>query len=142
MENLINYFASHPKLIVLLSAELVCILIRQEDVKVIAKSKSQRTEIEQHSMDRGVLRAMLLELFVFVPVSVALLLLLSSPIASFLIGKAAFPISSVFINALLGVLSYGFPFATLREVITKIALNTLSEFASITAKREEGQLKG
>jgi hypothetical protein len=43
--------------------------------------------------------------------------------------------------ALLGLISYGFPFAALRRFITRMALRTLREFASIVpeeiSKRQE-----
>ena len=43
--------------------------------------------------------------------------------------------------AWLGVYSYGFPFVTVRRLVTRIALNTLKEFASIGHEDEEGLSK-
>jgi hypothetical protein len=46
-------------------------------------------------------------------------------------------------NALIGVVSYGFPFTAVRRIVTIVALNTLREFANIVPNQiSETQTNG
>lgn len=125
-----------------LAAELLLVLVRQREILVISKKHDQRTKRERYQVRRGLRKSLLLEVVLFVPVSVALLFLVVRPlavknglVASF---AADHPISFC---ALLGTISYGFPFATLRRFVTKVALETLKKFAEITIQSTELDIK-
>ena len=118
----------------LLSAELLLLLSRSADVVILAKRFDQRSARETHRVVRGLARALILESVVFVPASVTLLLLLSPLV----IGPKLLP--SVPIYAALGLVSYGFPFVTVKVVITRVALNTLREFAALAPSAVEEEL--
>jgi hypothetical protein len=119
----------YPEIITILSAEIVFLLVRSSDLLIWLKSIKQRTRLEQIRIDRGLGRSILIEAFVFVPSSAVLLMLLSPLLISAQLTTQGAPMSAI--NALIGVVSYGFPFATVRRVVTVIALNTLREFANI-----------
>ena len=111
----------------LASAEMIFLLTRSADITLLLKSRRQRTIQEKLRIDRGLGRSLVIETLLFVPASAALLLLLSP-----LIFRAASWLTpSVSSSALIRVVSYGFPFATLKRVVTTVAMNTLKEFASI-----------
>jgi len=74
-------------------------------------------------------------MFVFVPVSVTLVLFASPLLMRSIPAKLKLETDGMSMNALLGVLSYGFPFAFLRNLMTRIALKTLQEFASLANKK-------
>jgi hypothetical protein len=67
----------YPQILTLVSAELVFVMARSADILIISKSKSQRTELEQHQVDRGLARSIILEALLFVPASAALILLIA-----------------------------------------------------------------
>lgn len=121
----------NPKIWTFIAAELIFILARSRSVVVIFKSKQQRTKEEQHQVNRGLLRALFLEMVIFVPASACLLTL----IAPSILPNHWFEGSMVqAAYSILGVVSYGFPFATFKRVITRMALKTLLEFASLEPK--------
>jgi len=113
------------------AAELVFILARSRDIVVVIKSKQQRTNEEQHQVGRGLLRSLFLEAFIFVPASALLLCL----IVPSLVPNHWFEGNRIqAFYSILGVVSYGFPFATFKRMITRLALKTLIEFASLAPK--------
>lgn len=118
-------------LFMLVGAELFVLLVRSQEIVILAKSGSQRSVLEQRRVDRGLLRMILLELFLFVPTSAALF---------FFVGPALFHKWDVFpLNArqhasgyfLLGILSWGFPFASIRALITRVAMRTMQHFVQV-----------
>lgn len=123
---------SNPWLITVASSELFLVIVRSGEIGILAKNESQRTSEEQSQVSRGLRRSLVLESILFVPASAILALLLFPPLAA-----ARFP--SLFATsggvaafyAGLGIISYGFPFAALRKIVTTVALNTLREFASL-----------
>ena len=118
-----------PQYTILVSAGLLLIIMRAGDIQILCKRNSQRTKSEQRQVDHGLLRCVLLELLVFVPASAGLIFM----IAPLLLPKACFDkqVSQAGLYAVLGIVSYGFPFATIRSMVTRVALNTLKEFAEI-----------
>lgn len=85
-------------------------------------------------MKHGLRRALVLEAIVFVPASVGLFLLTVFPaIEGALLELKA---DLLFWYSIGGLISYGFPFAAVRQIITRIALRTLRDFASIAAGNE------
>ena len=41
------------QLLTLASAELILLLVESEDIRTLVKSRAQRTDCEQHQVDRG-----------------------------------------------------------------------------------------
>jgi hypothetical protein len=119
----------YPILITFISAEIIFLLVRSSDVVIMCKSTKQRTKPEQLRIERGLIRSILVEGLLFVPSSAILLILLSPLLMPLRLTSAGTPAFAI--NALLGVISYGFPFAAVRRIVTVIALNTLREFAAI-----------
>jgi len=103
-------------------------LVKSGDLKNLAKRNGQRTAAERQRVTRGLLRSLLLECLVFVPASAILLLLL----APLMVSATTTTERIRAVHVLLGIVSYGFPFATVRTIVTRTALNTLKEFANLT----------
>jgi hypothetical protein len=121
--------------IMVLCAEFLLILSRSKNLQTIAKAEQQRTAPEHKQVEQGLARCLLLEALVFVPASVLLvfitirpLLLLSEAIR---IRAVSEPSLAFAFYGCLGLSSYGFPFATVRTVVSRAALITLKEFAAI-----------
>ena len=121
-----------------ISAELVLLLTRSRDIMALTKSRRQRTHLEQHEINRGLARAILLEALLFVPASCLLLVLISPLVlpSSFF----ANPQNAVASSSLLGIASYGFPFATVKRLITRLALATLREFADLLPSEVQAEM--
>jgi hypothetical protein len=118
------------------AAELLVILVRYRELNILIKARQQRTSLEQRETERGLLRGVILEVLLFAPASVVLMWMAMRPVllkSTFLLSIQQ--TSAKAFDAWLGILSYGFPFVTLRRLVTRIALNTLREFASV-AKEE------
>jgi hypothetical protein len=120
----------YPEIFTVLAAELTFITVRSEDILIVTKLSRQRTALEQTRIERGLRRSLVFELLLFVPVSAGLLIILSPIILPMQLTSLQ-ETRSAAVHAALGVLSYGFPFATIRQIMTRIALNTLKEFSSI-----------
>ena len=126
--------------ITILSAELIFILARSADILIVLKSEEQRTSVERQRMKRGLFRSIVFEGLLFVPSSSALLILLSPLL---LIRYSSQDAPTMAVNALIGVVSYGFPFTAVRRIVTIVALNTLREFANIVPNQiSETQTNG
>lgn len=121
-----------------IGAFLFFLIARSQEITIVLKESSQRTSDEEYRVKRGLRRSLILEIFMFVPVS-ALLIILITPLL--------LPFTQIEDQeqkryawyTLLGIVSYGFPFAAIKELIIKIALRTLNEYATITSefKREK-----
>lgn len=114
-----------PELCVFLGAFLFFLIIRSKDITVVLKKSSQRTEGEEFRVKRGLRRSLFLEIFIFVPAS-ALLMVLITPLLF------SFDNKSYAWYSLVGIVSYGFPFAAIKKAITEMALATLKEYEEIT----------
>jgi hypothetical protein len=118
--------------VTIVSSELFLVIVRSRDISILAKNQSQRTDDEQSQVSRGLMRSLILELVLFVPASAILVLLIFPPLAA-----AKFSSAFVSRDAIvafytgLGIMSYGFPFAAFRRIVTRLALNTLKEFADL-----------
>lgn len=125
----------YPQILTFIGAELIFLLVRSQDFIIILKSKSQRSSLEQHQIDRGLFRGIFVEAFLFVPASAALILLISPILlpSNFLQNQSS--VSAAY--TLIGVASYGFPFATVKRIITRLALNTLREFVKLLPEKEQ-----
>jgi hypothetical protein len=122
-------------LYIFVSAELLFLLVRSSEIQVLAKAQSQRTQAEQGRVARGLVRSLVLESVLFVPVSAGLALLTVAPLLSNRVLSAGVPEYACY--SFLGLASYGFPFATIRHLVTRIALKTLAEFADIASNNEK-----
>jgi len=89
---------------------------------------------EQKQRQRGLGRSVLLEALLFVPTSVLLVLLTVAPFLVIGFTGTISAVGELPFYGLLGLASYGFPFAAVRRLVTKAALNTLREFAAIAHK--------
>ena len=125
-----------PQAATFLAAELLCLVIRANDIQVLVKRKPQRIQSEQRRVERGLLRSLVLEILVFVPASAYLILLIEPLILpEHWTGEG---VPKIAVYSTLGLVSYGFPFAAFRRVMTHLALKTLQEFASITGDSHGG----
>jgi len=82
-----------------------------------------------------------LEFIVFVPASAALLLLVLPLFASgirSMHSSLGEPQATRAFFAFLGIVSYGFPYATMKRLVTRIALRTLEEYM-ILARPEQSK---
>jgi hypothetical protein len=118
-----------PHLVTIISAEIIFLLVRSSDILIMLKSLKQRTPSEQLRIDRGLTRSVVIEGIIFVPASAVLLIFLAPLLIPTHLNNTTTPVAAT--DALIGVVSYGFPFASVRRIMTVIALNTLREFANI-----------
>ena len=120
------------QLFTLVSSELVFLLTRSRDIVSAFKTTAQRTSGEQMRVERGLVRSLVLEAVMFVPASAVLVILLTPLLGSQMLFGLFDGVSHRRATyALLGVMSYGFPFATVKQIASRMALSTLKEFASI-----------
>jgi hypothetical protein len=119
------------------TAQLLFLIVRSQDIIIALKPKHARTQVEEHRMQHGLLRSLLLEMFVFTPASATLVLLTVAP---FLPSELTQD-HPVAVYAVLGCSSYGFPFAAVRALVTRIALKTLQEFAVIVEAEDTSKEK-
>ena len=126
--------AASPEVCALACAELYLIILRAPQITIAVKRQAQRTATEQKEIDRGLLRSIFLDIFLFVPGSVTLMLVIAP-----LLFRGASPsiVMQRSIYGLLGIASYGFPFALIRQIVTRVALKTLAEFAAIAHKEHD-----
>jgi len=126
-----SFLHAHPWLIILLASELFLVITRSREITILVKKPTQRTEEEQKNVERGLFRSILLELLLFVPASVVLVLLLLPLARNKFVSFFTSPGSWMAAYSLVGLISYGFPFAAVRQIVTRVALHTLQEFANL-----------
>jgi hypothetical protein len=136
---MLTFLASYPALTTFTCAELVFLLVRARDIQTALKRADQRTQLEQNQIKRGLIRGILIEAVVFVPASAVLATLVLQPLLApmFTTSLTVSAEKLVAFHSTLGVVSYGFPFATLRAVVTRAALNTLKEFAELAPRSHD-----
>jgi hypothetical protein len=124
-----------------ISALAFSVLVRSREILVLVKPDSQRTALERSEVRRGLARAVVFELLLFVPLSTALAVLILPPLVFQQQRIKTFVLTShennISFEAVLGVLSYNFPFAALRRFVTRIALRTLQEFVAVCRTEPE-----
>ncbi len=121
-------------------AWLFFLVFRSGDITTIVKSKKQRTPDEQKRVSGGLLRSILLEVFLFVPASATIILVIVPLLLRHTLEVSTLP--QVRLYGALGLVSYGFPFVGVRRMVTRMALRSLQEFAEIThesAGEEDGK---
>src|SRR5918912_54925 len=122
-----NLLTSYPVIITFISAELIFLLVKSSEIKITMKKKSQREKHEQRQVERGLVRSLLSEAFIFVPASATLILLIA-PIAmpdKMLVMMNIDHPNFFGIYTILGITSYGFPFSMVRGLVKRAALKTL-----------------
>ncbi|HXX22036.1 MAG TPA: hypothetical protein VEO19_02670 [Terriglobia bacterium] len=103
------------------SAGLFFLIMNHRELKALVKQLDQRTNLEKSQVESGLARTLALEFFLLVPASVALVvlmlpLILRMPYAGPLNTLARGPVEDrLALRTVLGIASYGFPFAALRE---------------------------
>jgi hypothetical protein len=126
-------------LISLVCAWLFSFLMSSREITVLIKKDSQLSISERKEKGRGLLRCIVLQTILFVPASVFLMLLIVRPVL--VMSPVAFAFkttpASISTAGLLGILSYQFPFAAMKRIVTHFALRTLQKFASITIDAQE-----
>ncbi|MFN7923388.1 MAG: hypothetical protein U0Q16_25020 [Bryobacteraceae bacterium] len=110
-----------------ITALLLFLITRSGDIQICVKAEAHRTAAETKLIHRGLRRSILLDGLVFVPASVLLGLLIVFP----LVEPLAKPLDNRFVASATGLISYGFPFATVRALVVRFALRALREFASV-----------
>jgi hypothetical protein len=127
-------------LIALSAAEAALMLTRAETIKVCFKSKRQQTAGEKQRIARGWFREYLAEAILLVPVSVGLGILILRPFV--LRWTSAEPLV---VDAIVGLVSYGFPYSIFKAWAVRSAIKMLKEASSIADntvlidKTEEGR---
>ncbi len=124
-----------PIIIAFVCSVLFFLLIRSQDVIIIFKTKTQRTERENFLIEHGLRRYLFIELFILLPASITLFRLIIFPLIRDKLLQINSNISAWY--ALMGVVAYGFPFATIRLILIRIALATLKKFSTSIEKEPE-----
>lgn len=129
-------------LFALLGAVLFAMLFRGKDLITLSKKKTQQTPEEREKIKAGLARGLALEFFILVPASTLLTLLILPFLLQIL--PRSDSIETILAKSLdirrsfyvaLGMISYNFPFATVRQIVTRIALNTIKEFYELQQKQ-------
>ena len=135
IDTLDSILIKFPIIIALTSGIMFFLLIKSKDIIIIFKRKLQRTEEEKSRIEHGLIKSLLLEIFIFIPISIFLFHLAIMPFIIDKLLSIKYSISAWY--ALMGIIAYGFPFATVKGFVTKMALNTLIEFAKIAEHSEK-----
>lgn len=117
------------------SAELFSLLARAGAIRILIKAPDQRTADEEHRRQHGLGRGLLLEFLALVPASCVLALWLSTPLIDRWLDARSTASSLRAAYTLLGICSYGFPFATVKGTVTAIALTTLRNFSTLVSQQ-------
>lgn len=129
-------------LFALLGAVLFAMLFRGKDLIALSKKKTQHTPEEKEKIKAGLARGLAIEFFILVPAST----LLTTLIFPLLLQAAPHSdsIKAILANSpdirrsfyvVLGMISYNFPFATVRQIATRLALNTIKEFYELQQRQ-------
>jgi hypothetical protein len=121
--------------ITFIAAELLLLLTRTDAITCLLKKESQRTAAERERVANGLGRGLAAEAILFVPASAWLVLLAIEPNlpAAWLNGPG--------VHALLGVISYGFPFAAVKQIVTVAAVRSLKAAYEVISEAEKRELQ-
>jgi hypothetical protein len=119
----------------LLGAWLFSLLFRGKDLVSLAKKEDQCTQEEKEKIKMGLVRSIVIEFFILVPASTTLILLILPLLLQIFARSIATEYSFMksvdqrrAFYVMIGIISYNFPFAAVRQIATRIALNTIKEF--------------
>jgi hypothetical protein len=112
--------------VALLCAEGLLILASTKSITICIKRPGQRTPAESKLVARGLVRELLCEVLIFVPVSVVLASIVVRPIL------AKIPaLSDANVDGMVGMISYGFPYRTLKMWALRACAKFLKEAAVV-----------
>jgi hypothetical protein len=117
-----------PQCTLFVAAFLTCLLARAKDFTTALKTDSQRTPDERRSIKGGLGRSLFFDLGLGVPAS-GLLILLVSPVVTTHIEWMKDNPNAGF--AILGIMSYGFPWVAFRRFVVRIVLHSFQEMLEI-----------
>lgn len=122
-----QYFhdASHF-LVSFVCAECLLILTSSNTLIICLKSQAQRLAGENRRIANGLRREFFGEFLIFVPVSVVLAYLVLRPLL-----ERVSAIPQIALDGLLGVVSYGFPYKTLKSWVVRASVRFLKEAAAV-----------
>lgn len=106
----------------LFGALINALLNRRSDILTLTKDPTHRTVKEKRAIRRGLRRELILEFFLFTPASACLLFCLG-PTVFHWCTKYTMHLNAEYI--LLGILSYGFPLMTVKEMLQKHLVHRL-----------------
>ncbi len=119
----------YPIILAFITAALFYIITNSADIKVILKKNVQRKDSEKNRIKRGLFKEKLFDMILFVPISVALFFMIVYPLINKTLESLIADTNARY--SMMGIIAYGFPFSTVKRIISKIALNALKEFANI-----------
>jgi hypothetical protein len=129
-------------ILTLACAELFGVLVRRRELLILFKQIPQRTDRENKQVAAGIGRSLVLEAVLFIPVSATPAHLILQPWILALEPFREMASTSLHGNlsfcGIMGIVSYGFPFASLRQLVVRIAVQTLHELSD-TARRGDGE---
>lgn len=119
----------YPIILAFISAAFFYLITNSADIKVILKKNNQRSDSEKNQIKRGLFKEKLFDMILFVPISVALFFMTLYPLINKTLESLITDTNARY--SMMGIIAYGFPFTTVKRIISKIALNSLKEFSSI-----------
>lgn len=121
-------------------AWLLFLITRRSEIIVLLKTKNQRTDKERSEIQNGLRRSLFWDSLVTLPASVTLFLWILFPLFSDKLLKIN-PRAEIWYG-MSGTIAYGFPFLTIRQSITRIALTTvLASLQQITTDLRNAGLR-
>ncbi len=120
-------------------ATLFFLIAKSKDIFIVIKDESERSEEEAIKIKQGLLKSLLLEVFVFVPASTLLMLLIAPLVIQTQLSQMDVS-KKIASYTLVGVLSYGFPFSTIRSIVQQMAFAILKEYGQIMQKNIQKDL--
>ena len=115
--------------IALLVSEGMLIFSNTQKLTILFKAPAQRTPGEKKLVSRGLGRQLFLAGFLFVPVSVIVGSLIVRPV----IGRGL-PSGGSLTDALVGLVSYGFPYASVKAWVIRTSARFLRDAADVADK--------
>ena len=119
-----NFFSQYPFLLSLLVSEGVLLLAKNKDLKILFKNHEQRTAQEKKYIKQGLKKSLIVDILL-IPISLFILyFLVFIPLREKIYGISQ---NVLFSHSVLGLIAYGFPFATVKKLVQEITLSTLKK---------------
>jgi len=113
-----------------LCAEGLLVLASVKTINVALKRGDQRTPAERKRVEHGLFREFAGEVLLFVPISVMVATLVLRPMIARI---SSLPVESI--DGLVGVVSYGFPYRTVKSWVLHACLRFLKEAVQVADKQ-------
>lgn len=127
-----------PFLVMLLAAEMFLILTRAAEITIAIKRDSQRTPLEKKRIGQGLVRSLVLEFALFVPISVGLFRVALYPL--FISDILRLYPNKVLWTSMMGVSAYEFPYTTVKSMISAVARHSIAAYLEIE-RGKQGESK-